>query len=79
MVWEVLGKERAKAIDTNYTKLKLYYSHNPRKLTLLLACNNSCKQVTKITLNFFRIELTKIFIIIQTTYKCTYVHTILAN
>ena len=26
MVWEVLGKERAKAI-TNYTKLKLYYSH----------------------------------------------------
>ena len=26
MVWEVLGKERAKAI-TIYTKLKLYYSH----------------------------------------------------
>ena len=26
MVWEVVGKERAKAITT-YTKLKLYYSH----------------------------------------------------
>ena len=39
MVWEVLSKERAKAI-TNYTKLKLYYSHtrsNTQKLVLLLA------------------------------------------